>query len=128
MNTIFIALQSEISDLKNPRQSNTSPARSRKSVHESKNSASKNAFKRNLFGDPNSDQSPSVLAKQLSESPLRLQHTVFNDSATHSAKKHVGGKDLKGRSLFLFIYSFNIFPKIAKYSIITSSNFRVKKH
>ncbi|XP_033208327.1 m7GpppN-mRNA hydrolase isoform X2 [Belonocnema kinseyi] len=88
--------QSELSDLRNARQTNTSPARSRRSVHENKNMIAKSAFKRNLFGDPNNDQTPALLAKQLTESPPRLQSMVFNDPTIHSAKKHPGGKELKG--------------------------------
>ena len=92
------ALQNEVSDLRIARQTNTSPARSRRSVHENKTSISKNAFKRNLFGDTNNDQTPVLLAKQLTESPLRLQPTGFKDPAIHSAKKQ-GGKESKGRSI-----------------------------
>lgn len=93
--------KNEVSDSRSTRQPNTSPVRSRKSSHENKNSATKNAFKRNLFGDLNSDQSPAVLAKQLIESPLRHQTLIFNDSSIHSlAKKHPGGKETKGNISF----------------------------
>lgn len=60
-------------DLKNSRLANTSPAvHKSRTLESNKNLFSKNAFKRNLFGEQ-IDQSPTILAKQLIESPLKLQ-------------------------------------------------------
>lgn len=82
-------LQNEIPDFKefkNSRQSNTSPARNRRGVHDNKNTLSKTALKRNLFGDHDEDQSPLVLAKQLIDSPQQQPCTFLNDPAIQSIK------------------------------------------
>ncbi|XP_032685608.1 m7GpppN-mRNA hydrolase isoform X1 [Odontomachus brunneus] len=84
------SVQNEIPDFKefkNSRQSNTSPARNRRGVHDNKNTPSKAALKRNLFGDHDEDQSPLVLAKQLIDSPQQQQPCTFlNDPAIQSIK------------------------------------------
>lgn len=83
-------LQNEIPDFKefkNSRQSNTSPARNRRGAHDNKNTPSKAALKRNLFGDNDEDQSSLVLAKQLIDSPQQQQPCPFlNDPAIQSIK------------------------------------------
>ncbi|XP_076625054.1 decapping mRNA 2 isoform X2 [Colletes latitarsis] len=74
-------------DLKNFRQSNTSPARSRRSVYDNKNAISKATIKRNLFGDQNDDETSAVLAKQLMDSPQGQQSCTFlMDPAIQSVK------------------------------------------
>ncbi|KAF3420005.1 hypothetical protein E2986_04885 [Frieseomelitta varia] len=73
-------------DMKNFRQSNTSPARNRR-IHECKNVMSKAAIKRNLFGDQNEDETSAVLAKQLTDSPQNQQACPFlMDPAIQSVK------------------------------------------
>ncbi|XP_053984791.1 m7GpppN-mRNA hydrolase [Hylaeus volcanicus] len=74
-------------DIKNIRQSNTSPARSRRGVYDNKNAISKAAIKRNLFGEQNEDETSAVLAKQLMDSPQGQQSCVFlMDPAIQSVK------------------------------------------
>ncbi|CAL7939307.1 unnamed protein product [Xylocopa violacea] len=74
-------------DGKNFRQSNTSPARNRRGIHDGKNVVSKAAIKRNLFGDQTEDETSSILAKQLTESPQVQQSCSFlMDPAIQSIK------------------------------------------
>lgn len=74
-------------DVKTFRQSNTSPARNRRGIHESKQVVPKAAIKRNLFGDQNEDETSAVLAKQLTDSPRNQQpHTFLIDPAIQSIK------------------------------------------
>ena len=83
-------LQSEIpafKDCKIFRQSNTSPARSRRGVYDNKNAMSKAAIKRNLFGEQNEDETCSVLAQQLTDSPGGQSSCAFlMDPAIQSVK------------------------------------------
>lgn len=80
-------VQNEVLDFKSIRQSNTSPARSRRSLYDNKNALSKAAFKRNLFGEQSGDRSPFVLAKQLVDSPQGPQsYSFLNDPAIQSVK------------------------------------------
>ncbi|KAI4477033.1 PREDICTED: m7GpppN-mRNA hydrolase [Polistes canadensis] len=81
------AIQNEVVDSKSVRQSNTSPARSRRSLYDNKNALSKGAFKRNLFGEQSGDRSPFPLAQQLTESPQSQQsYSFLNDPAIQSVK------------------------------------------
>ena len=84
------SIQSEIPafvDCKNFRQSNTSPARSRRGVYDNKNAMSKAAIKRNLFGEENEDETCSILAKQLTDSPGGQPSCAFlMDPAIQSVK------------------------------------------
>lgn len=76
---------------------NTSPARSRRSAIDTKSSqkqslvnsnnknGAKGAFKRNLFGENEKDQTAAVLAKDLLESPqLPRPCSVLHDTAIQS--------------------------------------------
>lgn len=60
-----------MTDYKQNRQAHTSPIPNKSKAHESKNSSSKGALKRNLFREFSGVQSPAVLAKQLEDSPLK---------------------------------------------------------
>ncbi|EZA53268.1 mRNA-decapping enzyme [Ooceraea biroi] len=78
--------QTEVPDFKINRQSNVSPARSRRGAHDNKkDSASKVAFKRNLFGEQTEEEQAGfpVLAKQLVASP---QPSFLIDPAIQSIK------------------------------------------
>ncbi|XP_011499101.1 PREDICTED: m7GpppN-mRNA hydrolase [Ceratosolen solmsi marchali] len=104
--------RNEGTDLKYPRQVNTSPIPNRSRVHENKNTFSKGAFKRNLFGESNGEQSSAILAKQLVDSPLKAKSNTFSKESTNqgvkrfenvSNKTAVGGRDKKdsnGKSSF----------------------------
>lgn len=100
-------LQTEVPDFKIGRQLNTSPARNRRSVNDSKKDASKTAFKRNLFGDQEEDQSPAI--KQLTDSPAQscsflidpaIQSIKYND---FTYKAQPLGKEAKGTLRLLII-------------------------
>lgn len=78
-----LRLQSEVPDFKIGRQSNTSPARNRRGVNDNKKDAPKAAFKRNLFGDQEEDQSPII--KQLTDSPAQ-PYSFLIDPAIQSIK------------------------------------------
>ena len=93
------------------RQGNISPIPNKQRVHENKNIFSKGAFKRNLFGEPSGDQSPSNFAKQLGESPLKTKSNLLPKETTNQAIKRsenisnktpVGGKDKKGNVIQYF--------------------------
>lgn len=74
-------------EFKNSRQSNTSPARSRRGIYDNKNITSKMTIKRNLFGERDEDESSPVLAKQLTDSPQGPQSCAFLiDPAIQSVK------------------------------------------
>ncbi|CAK9812146.1 m7GpppN-mRNA hydrolase [Anthophora plagiata] len=74
-------------DVKIFRQSNTSPARNRRSMHDNKSVISKATIKRNLFGDQNEDETSAVLAKQLTDSPQSQEPCTFlMDPAIQSVK------------------------------------------
>ncbi|XP_011299146.1 m7GpppN-mRNA hydrolase isoform X1 [Fopius arisanus] len=75
--------QNGCTEIKNERQSNTSPMGYRraatKNLSKSTDKNPKGAIKRNLFGEPGDDRStksPSVLAKQLTDSP-RIESQTF---------------------------------------------------
>lgn len=113
MYIVVCYLQSETSDfkeLKSSRQSNTSPVRSRRGVHDNKNATlSKATLKRNLFGDHEEDQSSPILAKQLMDSPQQ-QCSFLNDPAIQSVKcidfsykAQSSEKELKGAPCLIFI-------------------------
>ncbi|XP_034181460.1 decapping mRNA 2 [Osmia lignaria lignaria] len=73
-------------DVKNFRQSNTSPARNRRGIYDNKNVISKAAIKRNLFGEQTEDET-AILAKQLTDSPQGQQPCTFlMDPAIQSVK------------------------------------------
>lgn len=73
-------------DVKNFRQSNTSPARNRRGIYDNKNVISKAAIKRNLFGEQTEDET-AILAKQLTDSPRGQQPCTFlMDPAIQSVK------------------------------------------
>lgn len=103
-----ISFQNEVADSKHQRQANTSPILNRPRIHEYKNVPSKGAIKRNLFGEPNGDQSPASLAKQLTESPLRVKSNTLLKEPTNqtikrsdigSNKTSLGGREKKGITL-----------------------------
>lgn len=74
-------------DVKNFRQSNTSPARNRRGIHDNKSILPKTAIKRNLFGDQNEEETSTVLAKQLTDSPQNQQScSLLMDPAIQSIK------------------------------------------
>ncbi|XP_017793788.1 PREDICTED: m7GpppN-mRNA hydrolase [Habropoda laboriosa] len=74
-------------DVKSFRQSNTSPARNRRGIHDNKSTMSKAAIKRNLFGDQNEDETSAVLAMQLTDSPRSQEPCSFlMDPAIQSLK------------------------------------------
>ncbi|KAJ8687704.1 hypothetical protein QAD02_023498 [Eretmocerus hayati] len=75
--------KNDSTDLKHTRQANTSPIVNR--TREYKNTSSKGAIKRNLFGEANGDQSPAALAKQLADSPLKGKSNV-------STRDHISRK------------------------------------
>ncbi|XP_024887916.1 m7GpppN-mRNA hydrolase [Temnothorax curvispinosus] len=98
--------QSEVPDFKIGRQSNTSPARSRRGVNDSKKDALKTAFKRNLFGDQEEDRSPTV--KHLIDSPAQpcsflidpaIQSIKYNDFTYKAQPFEKEAKDSRKKSL-----------------------------
>lgn len=79
--------QNEVPDFKILQQLNTSSGRNRQIIYDGKNTPAKSAFKRNLFGEPGEDQSPTILAKQLIDSPQALQsRSSLADPAIRSVK------------------------------------------
>ncbi|XP_076231037.1 decapping mRNA 2 [Calliopsis andreniformis] len=109
------SIQNEIpsfKDFKNFRQSNTSPARSRRGIHDNKNAISKAAIKRNLFGEQNEDETSSVLAKQLTDSPGQQSCAFLMDPAIQSVKCND------------FSYKAQTFTKGAKDQVSQAKEFR----
>ncbi|XP_014207360.1 m7GpppN-mRNA hydrolase [Copidosoma floridanum] len=82
-----VARTEALTDLKCSRQANASPALNKSRINESnKSSASKGAFKRNLFGEQN-DQSAAILAKKLVESPLKSKSNAGSKDSSNQVKK-----------------------------------------
>ncbi|KZC12640.1 PREDICTED: m7GpppN-mRNA hydrolase [Dufourea novaeangliae] len=93
-------------DFKNFRQSNTSPARSRRSMYDNKNAVSKAAIKRNLFGEQNEDETSTALAKQLMDSPQSQQTCAsLMDPAIQSVKCNEFNEKAKA-----FVNGIKVFP------------------
>ncbi|XP_011872031.1 PREDICTED: m7GpppN-mRNA hydrolase isoform X1 [Vollenhovia emeryi] len=99
------ASHSEVPDFKIGRQSNTSPARSRRGANDAKKDLSKTAPKRNLFGDQEEDRSLAV--KHLADSPAQpcsflidpaIQSIKYNDF-TYKAQPLEKVRDCRKKSL-----------------------------